>query len=510
MVEISPIFGRGPRISASAYTGRAVAPMAVDAAETNTLITKNSLQLGIVANQIQGMTAQMQSLAGSLSVIARNLQVSQTLQRQKEQQEIDLERRLAEQKLREGKESTIEKKIQAAALAPAQRLATKAQFTLGRLQNFFVSIFGGWLLNQGIQTLQALSGNNKEKLEEIKNNVLKNLVIIGGTMAAVKLGIGAILGTFSLLGVKLLAIAAVGLFTKPGRQLLAFVSDALKIAANGIASFIGREPPFPDAGKLKSDDDPSPSPAPSPNNNPEPPNEVNTDPDPVSNSNPEMEGKSTNQWWDFMDLFLDPGEENPPETSSNTENGDQSANLEGKGGPSSSIQSLQNSADLSANIATDIMSSMLPKNDKSEGPEPPGPTKEAESGLVKITADFGSGEVDLNKPVGSEGQIGKKVLDPETTEYIAQEKYIGKYGKLPPSMLQSSSKSQEVAKRVSQPPQEPGVTVVPLATGSGESKQSAATPAASGSIASVKMYPTSNDDNMYTLGAKSNFNVVSV
>ena len=51
---------------------------------------------------------------------------------------------------------------------------------------------------------------------------------------------------------------------------------------------------------------------------------------------------------------------------------------------------------------------MLPKNDKSEGPEPPGPTKEAESGLVKMTADFGSGEVDLNKPVGSEGQIGKK------------------------------------------------------------------------------------------------------
>ena len=506
MVEISPIFGRGPRISASAYTGRAVAPMAVDAAETNTLITKNSLQLGIVANQIQGMTVQMQSLAGSLSVIARNFQVSQTLQRQKEQQEIDLERRLSEQKLREGKESTIEKKIQAAALAPAQRLATKAQFTLGRLQNFFVSIFGGWLLNQGIQTLQALSGNNKEKLEEIKNNVLKNLVIIGGTMAAIKLGVAAILGTFSLLGVKLLAIAAVGLFTRPGRQLLAFVSDALKIAANGIASFIGREPPFPDAGKLKSDDDPTS--APNTNDNSEPSNELNTDP--ASNSNPEMEGKSTNQWWDFMDLFLDPGEENPPETSSTTENGDQSGNLEGKGGSSSSIESLQNSANLSANIATNIMSSMVPKDDKSEGPEPPGPTKEAESGLVKMTADFGSGEVDLNKPVGSEGKIGKKVLDPETTEFIEQEKYIGKYGKLPPSMLQSNAKSQEVAKRVSQPPQEPGVTVVPLATGSGESKQSAATPAATGSIASVKMYPTNNSDNMYTLGAMSNFNVVSV
>ena len=53
MVEISPIFGRGPRISASAYTGRAVAPMAVDAAETDTLITKNSLKLGIAAASIR-------------------------------------------------------------------------------------------------------------------------------------------------------------------------------------------------------------------------------------------------------------------------------------------------------------------------------------------------------------------------------------------------------------------------------------------------------------------------
>ena len=167
MVEISPIFGRGPRISASAYTGRAVAPMAVDGgAETRTLITKNSLQLGIVANQIQGLTAQMQSLSGSLSVIASNLSAAQTLQRQKDEQELELENRLAQQKLREGKESVIEKKIQAAALAPAQKLASRAQFTLGRLQNFFISIFGGWLLNQGVQTLKALSEGNRDKLND--------------------------------------------------------------------------------------------------------------------------------------------------------------------------------------------------------------------------------------------------------------------------------------------------------------------------------------------------------
>ena len=221
MVEISPIFGRGPRMSAAAYTGRAVAPAAVeDAAESKALITKNSLQLGVVSSQLQGLTAQMQSLTGSLQVIATNLATSQALQQKQDNQAIELENKLAQQKLREGKESLIEKKIQAAALAPVQKIADKAQFTLGRLGEFFISILGGWLLNQGVQTLKALSEGNGDKLNEIKNNVLKNLGIIAGIFVGIKLAIAAITGTFSVLGVKLLAVAAVGLFTEPGRQLL--------------------------------------------------------------------------------------------------------------------------------------------------------------------------------------------------------------------------------------------------------------------------------------------------
>ena len=501
MVEISPIFGRGPRISASAYTGRAVAPMAVDAAETNTLITKNSLQLGIVANQIQGMTAQMQSLAGSLSVIARNLQVSQTLQRQKEQQEIDLERRLAEQKLREGKESTIEKKIQAAALAPAQKLASRAQFTLGRLQNFFISIFGGWLLNQGVQTLKALSEGNRDKLNEIALNVTKNLAIISGIYVGIKLGIAAILGTFSVLGVKLLALAAIGLFTKPGRQLIQFVADAAQIAANAIANFLGQESPFPNAGKLNENAETDDTPIKAPTDEG---NETNIE---GNQSSPEIEQNTPP---DQPAPEIEKPNQPKPDIKTDTGKGNLSENLEGKGGPSSSIESLQNSANLSANIATDIMTSLVPKDDKTEGPEPPGPTKEAESGLVKMTADFGSGEVDLNKPVGSEGKIDKKVLDPETTEYIEQEKYIGKYGKLPPSMLESMGKNKQVAQRVSQPPAEPPVNVLPIPVSSGSSKPQEPAPVAGGIIGKVENYATRNEDNMYTLGAMSNFNVIGV
>ena len=97
--------GRGG-MSARAYTGRATAPDPV----TTNLISKNSLQLGIVSNQIQGMTAQMQSLAGSLQVIGNNLATAQSLERQKEEAELRQERILAQQKLREGKKALLRKR----------------------------------------------------------------------------------------------------------------------------------------------------------------------------------------------------------------------------------------------------------------------------------------------------------------------------------------------------------------------------------------------------------------
>ena len=486
MVEISPIFGRGPRMSAAAYTGRAVAPAAVeDAAESRTLITKNSLQLGIVSTQIQNLTAQMQSLGGSLQVIATNLATSQALQQKQDAQAIELENKLAQQKLREGKESLIEKKIQAAALAPAQKIANKAQFTLGRLGDFFVSILGGWLLNQGVQTLKALSEGNTDKLNEIKNNVLKNLAIIAGIFVGVKLAIGAILGTFSLLGVKLLAVAAVGLFTDPGRQLLKFIVEAGKIVAGAAAGFLGLESPFKPDPVDNGD-----------GNNDSPIENVDGDdpPDPIDDSNKSAGGdnvekpETKNQWWDFMDLFLDPGEENPPDDV---------------GGDSlKSIESIKGSL----NSAESIVRAMGGSGENKGTPEPK-PVMKSET---KTTFDMGFGEVDLSKPIGMEGKVGDKVVDPETLEYIRQEQYIGKYGTLPPSMLQSMSKSKDVARRVSQAPEEPCVTVVPMPVSAGSGKPSQPAPVSGGPIGGVEMYATSNDDNMYTLGAMSNFNVVGV
>ena len=485
----SSFFNRG--ISSTAYTGRAVAPGAIaDAAESKALINKNSLQLGIVASQIQSLGAQMQSLTGSLQVIGTQITASRQIQEQKDQQEADLENRLAQQKLREGKESVIEKKIQAAALAPAQRLASKAQFTLGRLQGFFISVFGGWLLNKGVETIKALSEGNKDKLVEIRNNVLKNLAIIASIYVGIKLGIAAIMGTFSVLGVKLLAAAAIGLFTKPGRDFLSFIKNAGLYVANAIAQFAGFDPPFetPDSGddaeRKSSGSNITLSLA----------DESTT----TANQNLEIQGQKPPT----------PKTDDRPETKTEIGKG----NLNGRGGPSvaDSIESLRNSADVTRRISNDLLKTMSKEGDDDVELDPPGPTDEAEYGQTKLTVDFGSGEVDLSKPMGSEkNKVGQKVADPETLEYISQEQYIGKYGELPPSMLESMGKSKDVARRVSQAPPDPGVTVIPMQTPSQEPPTAAAA-VVSGGIGKVDNYPTSNDDNIYTFGAMSNFNVVSV
>lgn len=494
MVEISPIFGRGPRMSAAAYTGRAVAPAAVeDAAESKALITKNSLQLGVVSSQLQGLTAQMQSLTGSLQVIATNLATSQALQQRQDAQAAELENRLAQQKLREGKESLIEKKIQAAALAPAQKIANKAQFTLGRLGDFFTAILGGWLLNQGVQTLKALSEGNGDKLNEIKNNVLKNLGIIAGIFVGIKLAIAAITGTFSVLGVKLLAVAAVGLFTDPGRQLLEFIIKAGQAAATYLLNAVGLPSPFKPADPNDGDGNNDP-----PISNVEgddPPAQVGAGSTEGSNDNQDNieQPETKNQWWDFMDLFPNEGEIIGDEDNVG-------------GDTLKSIESIKGSF----NTAESIIKAMGGDDSKPRQMGRSAAKRKMQS-QTKTTFDMGFGEIDLSKPIGYEANTaGQKVTDPETLEYIRQEQYIGKYGTLPPSMLESMSKSRDVARKVSQAPEEPGVTVVPMPVSSGGGAPSQAAPVSGGPIGGVEMYATSNDDNMYTLGAMSNFNVVGV
>ena len=203
----SALIGRRTTISASAFTGRAVPPGAVSQPDptTTALISRNSLQLGVVSNQMQNLSNQVNSLSGSLQVVANSLATSQALERRKEQQEILLENRLAEQQLREGKESAIEKKIENKTIAPAERLSGRAQITLGRLGNFFFTLLGGWLAINAIKVLNALSDGNTKELRRLQDRIVSNLVKIGSVMLLGKAALALITLRF-----KAFALLAVG------------------------------------------------------------------------------------------------------------------------------------------------------------------------------------------------------------------------------------------------------------------------------------------------------------
>ena len=157
----SPIAGglRGIRrsVSSSIFTGRAVPQQVQGDTISQNLISKNSLTLESVSGQLSGITQQVSSINNSLDAIKNNLQLSDTLERQRQAAKERREAILAEQGLREGKESDLEKRVQFALLTPVRRVSQVAKGILGRLTDAFLFIAGGWLINTTLTFLRLRS-----------------------------------------------------------------------------------------------------------------------------------------------------------------------------------------------------------------------------------------------------------------------------------------------------------------------------------------------------------------
>ena len=238
----SPIAGgiRGIRrsVSSSVFTGRAVPPPAVQPVtpmiqapppppqpdpQTTRLLSENSLTLTSVSNQLSSISEQILALNSSLSVIKSNLDISDQLDRQREAAKQKREAILAEQGLREGKESELEKKIQFALLAPVRRVAGFAQSILGRLGNFLFILAAGWLTDRTLSFLRLTSEGNVDKLNEFKRKFLIDLAILGAIGITATIGISklvATIGSIAGLGVK---FAFSTLLAKPFGAALSFL-----------------------------------------------------------------------------------------------------------------------------------------------------------------------------------------------------------------------------------------------------------------------------------------------
>ena len=156
---------------------------------TTDLLQQQSLSLTSISQQLQNVSNQISTFDQNLQGVKENLAISDQLTRQREAARQNRERILAEQGLREGKESALENKIQQSLTQPLQRVGVKTQGVLGRLQNFFLILAGGWLTSTGIDLLQSLSEGNVDKINELKTKFIGGLAIIAGTLTAITLGI---------------------------------------------------------------------------------------------------------------------------------------------------------------------------------------------------------------------------------------------------------------------------------------------------------------------------------
>ncbi len=186
---------------------------------TTDLLQRQSLSLTSISQQLNSISGQIRSFDNNLQGVRENLSLSDQLDRQREAAKQNRERILAEQGLREGKESALENKIQQSLTQPLQRVGVKTQGVLGRLQNFFLILAGGWLTSTGIDLIQALSEGNVDKINELKTKFIGGLAVIAGTLTAITLGIK---NTLRILGLFVSNVARVAF------------GGLLKVSLNGV------------------------------------------------------------------------------------------------------------------------------------------------------------------------------------------------------------------------------------------------------------------------------------
>jgi len=213
-------------------------PQAQPDTVTTDLLQQQSLQLTTVSGQLQNISQQIGSLNFNLKGVKENLAVNEQLERQREAADQNRKRILAEQGLREGKESALEKKIQSALFSPVQRVAVKTQGILSNLTTFLFTLAGGWLTMKGIDILQAMSEGNVDKINRLKNQFFVGLTVIVGSFTALSIGVKKVLGILGVFAGNVARVAFGGLLRIGLKGVQTLLAGLVKKAAGlGIAGF---------------------------------------------------------------------------------------------------------------------------------------------------------------------------------------------------------------------------------------------------------------------------------
>ena len=227
----SPLAGnlRGIRrsVSSSIFAGRPVAPAPKPDPETTSLLSQNSLALSNVSEQLNTINRSISVLSNSLATIQQNLALSDQLERQREAAKQKREAILAEQGLREGKESELEKKVQNALFFPVRRIAQKTQSIFSRLTSFLLILVSGWLTQQTFDFLKLKSEGNVEGLSRFKRKFLKDLLFLGATFTIFFIAIKKILASIGIIGSLALKFVVGNILFAPFKAVGNFIKAAI-------------------------------------------------------------------------------------------------------------------------------------------------------------------------------------------------------------------------------------------------------------------------------------------
>ena len=224
----SPIAGglRGIRrsVSSSIFTGRSVLPQpAQPDPQTTSLLQQNSLTLTSVSEQLTGINSSILFLSNSLNSIKQNLALSDELERQREAAKQKREAILAEQGLREGKESELEKKVQSALLFPVTRVAQKAQNILSRVAEFLLILVGGWLTSQTFEFFNLKANDNIDALSRFKRKFLSDLFFLTSSFLLFGVALKKILAALGSIASRAIKFVVNNILLAPFKSVIRFI-----------------------------------------------------------------------------------------------------------------------------------------------------------------------------------------------------------------------------------------------------------------------------------------------
>ena len=170
----------------------------------------------------------MSQFSLSLNSISANIAAETSLERQKVRQEQQQEFLLAQQQIREGKESAIERKIQSSLSTPVQKISAKAENTLGRLKQVLTGVLFGWLAVSTVGLIKKYSVDVPQKLTSVRDTILKGLNTAGQFLVSIKSSIKNTFDTISAISTRVAQHVNGKWFMEPIYNLVNAVKDSFK------------------------------------------------------------------------------------------------------------------------------------------------------------------------------------------------------------------------------------------------------------------------------------------